>query len=110
MSGLICDRTGSKDPNREDELFGDFWEEGKEPSKDDPEFQDAFLWTCCNQRGGANGCIVTRHSPKSDTENSKRRVEETNTHLDQDIGVKQGERGAFANYHPGRRESAIVYG
>ena len=30
--------------------------------EDDPDMQDGFEWECCEQRGDAPGCIVTRHT------------------------------------------------
>ena len=45
----------------------DMWPENGSPRDfiDDPDMQDGFKWTCCNQAGDAEGCIVTRHVSKS---------------------------------------------
>ncbi|KAF7185493.1 hypothetical protein HII31_13190 [Pseudocercospora fuligena] len=37
-----------------------------EPSEldDDPTYDDGFPWSCCEQTGDADGCVISRHQPK----------------------------------------------
>lgn len=42
-----------------------------EDFKDDPEFSEGFIWSCCDQDGDAEGCRVTRHKPLADAKRAR---------------------------------------
>ncbi|KAK7902930.1 hypothetical protein LTR67_002576 [Exophiala xenobiotica] len=39
---------------------------------DDPEYQDGFLWTCCDGKLGSGGCKTTRHRAGNSDEKKRR--------------------------------------
>ncbi|USW57669.1 hypothetical protein Slin15195_G109880 [Septoria linicola] len=40
---------------------------------DDPDFEDGFVWSCCDQAVRTKGCIVSKHEPKQDDATKKAR-------------------------------------
>lgn len=38
------------------------WLRGEPEELDnDPDYEDGFLWNCCEKTGGEEGCITTKH-------------------------------------------------
>ncbi|GAB7359416.1 hypothetical protein MBLNU230_g6065t1 [Neophaeotheca triangularis] len=76
------------------EFHNDFWADHDpdahgepETFKDDPDFQDGFVWSCCKGAGDAEGCVVTRHvaaDDDDDRENKARKTSESEASEDGD--------------------------
>ncbi|EME80081.1 uncharacterized protein MYCFIDRAFT_77864, partial [Pseudocercospora fijiensis CIRAD86] len=50
---------------------GDFWADhdsdchgDPESFVDDPNMEEGFIWSCCEQSGSADGCVISKHQPK----------------------------------------------
>ncbi len=54
---------GNKEPDYDHDLLTDTDDWMIPGIQDDPEFVEAFQWSCCGRRGNAPGCVVTKHSP-----------------------------------------------
>lgn len=77
-------------------FHNDFWADHDpdahgepETFKDDPDFQDGFVWSCCKGAGDAEGCVVTRHvaaaaDDDDDRENKARKTSESEASADED--------------------------
>ncbi|KXT06309.1 hypothetical protein AC578_9194 [Pseudocercospora eumusae] len=51
--------------------MGDFWADHDpnchgDPGSfvDDPDMEEGFVWSCCEQTGGADGCVISKHQPR----------------------------------------------
>ncbi|KIW31559.1 uncharacterized protein PV07_03196 [Cladophialophora immunda] len=67
VKGLCVYHPGEKELDFE----SDFWADHDpnchgDPDSfiDDPDYAEGFLWSCCDEEGGAEGCERTRHRPE----------------------------------------------
>jgi len=57
-------RAGEMEDNQDHPYWQDAYNEWEYPTKE--EYPEAFIWDCCDQPGDQDGCIVSRHVPKSE--------------------------------------------